>query len=285
MSVGERLELHVSRRRIASAVKRLARQIEADYPEELPVMVGILTGSFVFMADLVRELQREVELEFMRVSSYGSGTSIPREMVKLRHGRLRQGARHGTRSSSRTSWTAGRDHLLRGASTCRRRGAASVKVCALLDKPSRRDAAHRPGLRGLQRAGPVSGGIRPGLRRAGFVRCRTSTSFREALMDLSRLIRVARGDAEADAVFTNARIVNTFTGEIEEGNVAVAEGRVAGIGDYTDGQARPWTWAATVPGARVHRRPLPPGEHVLARRPVRACRGAKRHAGRRHRPA
>ena len=41
-------------------------------------------------------------------------------------------------------------------------------------------------------------------------------------MDLSRLIRVARGDAEADVVFVNARIVNTFTGEIEEGNVAVA---------------------------------------------------------------
>ncbi|MDE2860871.1 MAG: adenine deaminase [Chloroflexota bacterium] len=53
-------------------------------------------------------------------------------------------------------------------------------------------------------------------------------------MDLSRLIRVARGDAEADVVFVNARIVNTFTGEIEEGNVAVAEGRVAGIGDYTE---------------------------------------------------
>lgn len=53
-------------------------------------------------------------------------------------------------------------------------------------------------------------------------------------MDLSRLIRVARGDAEADVVFTNARIVNTFTGEIEEGNVAVAEGRVAGIGDYDE---------------------------------------------------
>ena len=53
-------------------------------------------------------------------------------------------------------------------------------------------------------------------------------------MDLSRLIRVARGDAESDVVFTNARIVNTFTGEIEEGNVAVAEGRVAGVGDYDE---------------------------------------------------
>ena len=50
-------------------------------------------------------------------------------------------------------------------------------------------------------------------------------------MDMKRLIAVARGDAPADLVFTNARIVNTFTGEVEEGSVAVAEGRVAGVGD------------------------------------------------------
>ena len=53
-------------------------------------------------------------------------------------------------------------------------------------------------------------------------------------MDMKRLIAVARGDAPADLVLTNAHIVNTFTGEIEEGNVAVAEGRVAGVGEYAD---------------------------------------------------
>ncbi|MDE2860872.1 MAG: hypoxanthine phosphoribosyltransferase [Chloroflexota bacterium] len=135
MSVGERLELHVSRRRIASAVKRLARQIEADYPEELPVMVGILTGSFVFMADLVRELGREVELEFMRVSSYGSGTSSS-GVVKLRMGvsdRVR--GRHALIvedivDTGRTTAYA--------AKYLRRRGADSVRICTLLDKPSRR---------------------------------------------------------------------------------------------------------------------------------------------------
>ena len=55
-------------------------------------------------------------------------------------------------------------------------------------------------------------------------------------MDLKRLIAVARGDAPADLVFTNARIVNTFTSEIEEGNVAIAQGHVAGVGDYTEGK-------------------------------------------------
>ena len=52
-------------------------------------------------------------------------------------------------------------------------------------------------------------------------------------MDLKGLIEVARGDAQADLVLTNARIVNTFTGEIEENSVAVHGGRVAGVGDYT----------------------------------------------------
>ncbi|MDP3062245.1 MAG: amidohydrolase family protein, partial [Chloroflexota bacterium] len=53
-------------------------------------------------------------------------------------------------------------------------------------------------------------------------------------MDIKRLIAVARGDAHADLLFVNATIVNTFTGELEEGSVAVAEGRIAGVGDYRD---------------------------------------------------
>lgn len=51
---------------------------------------------------------------------------------------------------------------------------------------------------------------------------------------LRRLIAVARGDQPADLLFRDARIVNVFTGEIEEGNVAIADGRVAGVGDYTE---------------------------------------------------
>src|SRR3712207_1886546 len=53
--------------------------------------------------------------------------------------------------------------------------------------------------------------------------------------DLKHLLAVARGDAAADLLFANARIVNVFTGEVEEGSVAVAGGRIAGVGDYTAG--------------------------------------------------
>ncbi|NLE09115.1 MAG: adenine deaminase [Dehalococcoidales bacterium] len=54
-------------------------------------------------------------------------------------------------------------------------------------------------------------------------------------MSMSKVIRVAKGDLPADSVFTNARIVNVFTGEIQAGNVAIADGIIAGIGDYTEG--------------------------------------------------
>ena len=53
-------------------------------------------------------------------------------------------------------------------------------------------------------------------------------------MNLKGLIAVARGDAPADLILSNARIVNTFTGEIEEASVALSQGHIAGVGDYTD---------------------------------------------------
>ncbi|MFA5374384.1 MAG: adenine deaminase [Dehalococcoidia bacterium] len=51
-------------------------------------------------------------------------------------------------------------------------------------------------------------------------------------MDLDKLIAVARGIAPADLILSNAKIINTFSGEIEEGNIAIWRNRIAGIGDY-----------------------------------------------------
>ena len=51
-------------------------------------------------------------------------------------------------------------------------------------------------------------------------------------MSLAKLISVARGDAPADLLLQNARIVNTFVGNIEEGNVAIYGDRIAGVGNY-----------------------------------------------------
>jgi hypoxanthine phosphoribosyltransferase len=58
------------RRRIAE----LGKEIAADYADREPLLVGVLKGAFVFMADLVRAIDATVEIDFMAVSSYGSAT-------------------------------------------------------------------------------------------------------------------------------------------------------------------------------------------------------------------
>ena len=68
------LKVLVSRRRIAAVVKRLAEEIRQDYAGQNPLVVGILNGSFVFLADLVRAIDMPVQVDFVKLASYGSGT-------------------------------------------------------------------------------------------------------------------------------------------------------------------------------------------------------------------
>jgi len=59
---------------IRDTVRRLAAEISAAYHGECPVLVGVLKGAFVFLADLVRELTVPFEIDFIRARSYGNGT-------------------------------------------------------------------------------------------------------------------------------------------------------------------------------------------------------------------
>jgi hypoxanthine phosphoribosyltransferase len=68
------LEPRFTTEEIAAAVSRVAGEISANHEGGTPLLVGILTGSFVFLADLVRELTIPVEIDFIRARSYGRGT-------------------------------------------------------------------------------------------------------------------------------------------------------------------------------------------------------------------
>ncbi len=129
------LRLLISRGQIAGAVDRLAREIERDYQGKHPVLVGILKGSCVFMADLIRRLDLPLELEFVRLSSYGAARKSSGTV------RVVQGAKTPIR---------GRDVLVvedivdTGITISfflaylKKRCPASLKLCVLTDKPSRR---------------------------------------------------------------------------------------------------------------------------------------------------
>jgi|UniRef100_A0A7C5ENF1 hypoxanthine phosphoribosyltransferase len=72
--MAHRLKLILSREVIAARVRELARQISRDYAGQEVVFVGILKGAFIFLADLVRAMDFPVEVDFVRLMSYGTST-------------------------------------------------------------------------------------------------------------------------------------------------------------------------------------------------------------------
>ncbi len=61
----------LSERRIKTRIKALARKINRDYKGKTPVFIGVLNGSFIFFADLIREIRVDCEVDFFKLSSYG----------------------------------------------------------------------------------------------------------------------------------------------------------------------------------------------------------------------
>jgi hypoxanthine phosphoribosyltransferase len=68
-------EIIVSADEISRRVAELGRQISEDYQDKNPLMVCVLRGAFVFLADIIREVSIPVELDFIAVSSYGAATT------------------------------------------------------------------------------------------------------------------------------------------------------------------------------------------------------------------
>ncbi len=120
---------------IKQAVARLAAEIRQDYQGKQPLLIGILKGSFVFMADLIRQLELPVEVDFVKLSSYGAGKETSGK-VKVVHGLK-------TPINSRDVLVI-EDIVDTGLTLSflldylRKKNPASLKLCALTDKPSRR---------------------------------------------------------------------------------------------------------------------------------------------------
>ena len=120
---------------VAARVREMAAQISQDYAGKTPLVVGILRGSFIFMADLVRAMEVPLTLDFMVASSYGAGT--------VSSGKVKIGL-------DLQEDIAGRDVLLvedildtgntlsKLVAELKTRQPASLKLCVLLDKPERR---------------------------------------------------------------------------------------------------------------------------------------------------
>ncbi|MEX1138529.1 MAG: hypoxanthine phosphoribosyltransferase [Bacteroidota bacterium] len=67
----ERFDLYLSEEQIQKRIRELARQLNQDYKDKTPIFIGILNGSFIFFADLIREITVNCEVDFLKLSSYG----------------------------------------------------------------------------------------------------------------------------------------------------------------------------------------------------------------------
>ena len=127
----------ISAKAIAARVEALAQEIHAHFADtDKLVVVGLLRGSFVFIADLVRELHLPVEVDFLEASSYGNATESSREVriFKDLRGEIEGRDVLVVEDIIDTGHTLKHVlHLLGGRNPHR------LKVCALLDKPSRRE--------------------------------------------------------------------------------------------------------------------------------------------------
>jgi len=127
----------ISAKAIAARVEALAREITAFYAgSDRLIVVGLLRGSFVFIADLVREIDLPVEVDFLEASSYGDAMHSSREVRILKDLRGEIAGRDVLVVEDIVDTGFTLHHVV---SLLRSRGPARLEVCALLDKPSRRE--------------------------------------------------------------------------------------------------------------------------------------------------
>lgn len=126
----------ISQEEIEKRVQELGQQITQDYPEDTElVMVCILRGAVVFMADLARQIQRQVTFDFMDVSSYGMGTTSSGVVRILKDLEENIADRHVLIVEDIIDTGLTLKYVVEVLNT---RRPASIRVVTLLDKPERR---------------------------------------------------------------------------------------------------------------------------------------------------
>jgi hypoxanthine phosphoribosyltransferase len=138
----------ISAKSIAARIEVLAKEIEAEFAgTQKLVVVGLLRGSFIFIADLVRELDLPVEVDFVEASSYGNATTSSREVRILKdlRGDIEGRDVLVVEDIVDTGHTLAHVLTLLGS-----RRPARLRTIALLDKPARRETDIRADWTGFE---------------------------------------------------------------------------------------------------------------------------------------
>lgn len=127
--------VQISEAQIAGRIRELGAQIRSDYAGQQPHLVCVLNGAFIFMADLVRSIDLPLSIDFLAVSSYSNATQSSGEVELLKDLRYPISGRPVIVVEDIVDTGITLNYLLRMLEA---RLPASLKVAALLSKPSRR---------------------------------------------------------------------------------------------------------------------------------------------------
>jgi len=125
----------VSREQIREMVEMLGKRISEDYAGKELVLVGVLKGGFIFLADLMREITIPVDMDLIAVSSYGASTKSSGVVRIIKDMDLNVSNKHVLIVEDLVDTGLTLRHLKDLFNT---RGPKSVKICTAFDKPSRR---------------------------------------------------------------------------------------------------------------------------------------------------
>ena len=140
------VEVLYDQQQITERVAELGQQITADYAGQDLLVLGVLKGAFVFMADLLRQIKGvNVQLDFIRISSYGTSTESSGEVQVVMDMNIDVKGRHVLVVEDIIDTGLTLEFI---KDLLEKRGALSVKLCCFLDKPSRRKGDITPDYRG-----------------------------------------------------------------------------------------------------------------------------------------
>ncbi len=128
-------EILFSEEQLKSRVAEISREIERDYQGKEVMLISVLRGSFIFMADLCRAIDLPCTLDFMSVSSYGSGTTSSGQVQITKDLSEDITGRHIIVVEDILDSGNTLSYLLK---ILEHRHPASIRLCTLLDKPDRR---------------------------------------------------------------------------------------------------------------------------------------------------
>lgn len=142
----ELAEILLTPEQIATRVQELGAEITADYQGKELMVIGILKGALPFMADLIRQIKIPLKYDLMAVSSYGASTRTSGAVQILKDIEMELEGRHVLVVEDIIDTGLTLKYLL---NNLKARHPSSLKVCTLLDKPSRREVEIRPEYNGF----------------------------------------------------------------------------------------------------------------------------------------